>query len=86
MFQTCPRLGGNGIKIAPPGDIVDQPTCERSSIRRKLTDHVGNHVVLSPGGAVLVISPGEKSSNPPTPSQSLNDSIPRKDSWDLLTY
>ena len=40
------------MKTAPTGDIFDQPPCETSSIRIKLADHVGDHVVLlSSGGA-----------------------------------
>ena len=39
-------------------------------VRGKLADHVGDHVVLSPEGAVLVTSPGTKSSYP-RPPQSL---------------
>ena len=53
------------MKIAPPVDIFDQPPFERI--------HVGDHVVLSPVGAVLVISPWTKTTNP-FPPQSLNDS------------
>ena len=37
----------------------------------KLADHVGDHVVLSPEGDVLVTSPETKSSYP-RPPQSLN--------------
>ena len=39
----------------------------------KLADHVGDHVVLSPEGAILVTSSGTKSSYPRLP-QSLNPS------------
>ena len=42
-------------------------------IRGKLADHVGDHVALSPEGAVLVTSPGTKLSYP-RPPQSLNPS------------
>ena len=31
---------------------LTRPLCERSSIRRKLASHVGDNVLLSPGGAV----------------------------------
>ena len=62
-------LGRNGTKIAPLLDMFAQPCCERSSIERKLADHVGGHVVLSPRGAVLVISPGKESLNTPTPNR-----------------
>ena len=44
-----------------------------SLIRGKLADHVGDHVVLSPEGAVLVSSTGTESSYP-RPPHSLNDS------------
>ena len=44
-----------------------------SWIRGKLADHVGDHVVLSPEGAVLVTSPGTESSYP-RPPHSLNGS------------
>ena len=40
-------------------------------IRSKLADHVGDHVVLSLEGAIMVTSPGTKSSYP-RPPQSLN--------------
>ena len=40
----------------------------------KLADHVGDHVVLSPEGAILVTPSGTKSSYP-RPSQSLNPSL-----------
>ena len=47
------------------------------SIRGKLADHVGVHVVLSPEGAVLVTSPGTESSYP-RPLQSLHNSNKNK--------
>ena len=56
------------------GDILDHPPCERSSTRNKFAERVGDHVVLSPTGAVLVTLPGAESSTPPHPLQSLNDS------------
>ena len=68
-----PVLGGNGMKIASTGDIFDQPPGQMRLIRGKLADHVGDHVVLSPEGAVLVTSPGTKSSYPRLP-QSVNPS------------
>ena len=64
---------GDGTKIAPPGDIIDQPSSGMSWIRGKFADHVGDHVVLFPEGTVSVTSPGTKSSCP-RPLQSLNDS------------
>ena len=59
-----PVLRGNGTKIAPTGDIFDQPPGGMSWIRGKLADHVGDHVVLSPEECVLVTSPGTESSYP----------------------
>ena len=41
-------LEGDGTKVAPPGDLFDQPPGEMGSIRGKLADHIGDHVVLSP--------------------------------------
>ena len=46
--KFVPALGGSGTKIAPPGDIFDQPPGEMSSIQGKLADHVDDHAVLSP--------------------------------------
>ena len=71
--KFVPVFGGNGTKIAPTGDIVDQPPSQIRLIRGKLADHVGDHVVLSSEGAVLGTSPGTKSSYP-RPAQSLNPS------------
>ena len=69
-----PVLGGDGTKIALTGDIFEQLPGGVSSIRGKLADHVGIHVVLSPEGAVLVTSTGTESSYP-RPPQSLNNSL-----------
>ena len=66
-------LRGDGTKTAPIGDIFDESPGEMSWIRGNFADHVGNHVVLSPEGAVLVTSPGTESSYP-RPPHSLNDS------------
>ena len=63
MLEFFPVLGGGDTKISPPGDILDHPLCEMSSIRSKFADHV----VLSPGGAFLVTSLETESSNPPSP-------------------
>ena len=46
--KFIPVLGRDDTKIAPPGDIFDQPPGEMRWIRDKLADLVGNHVVLSP--------------------------------------
>ena len=62
--KYVPLLGGNGTKIVPSGDIFDQPPGQMRWIRGKLADHVGDHVVVSPEGAVLVTFPGTKSSYP----------------------
>ena len=69
-----PVLGGDGTKIAPTGDIFGHPPGGMSSVRGKLVNHVGDHVVLSPEGAVLVTSTGTESSYP-RPPQSLNNSM-----------
>ena len=68
-----PVLRGNGTKIAPTGDIFDQARGQMRSIRGKLADHVGDHVVSSPEGAILMTFAGTKSSYP-RPPQSLNPS------------
>ena len=61
-------LGGNGTKIAPHEDLFDQPPGEISSILGKLADHhVGDHVVLSTEGVVLLASWGTESSYPRLP-------------------
>ena len=66
--KFVPVLGGDGTVKAPPGIIYDKPPGEMSWIQYKLADHAGDHVVLSPEGAVLVISPGMESPNPrPSP-------------------
>ena len=62
-----PVLGGDALKIAPPGDFFYQPPNEMSWIRGKLADHVEDPVVLSPERVVLVTSPGTKSSYLPPP-------------------
>ena len=59
------------MEIPPPGDIFDHPPLGKKFDSEQVC-HVGDRVVLSPGGAVLVTSPGTESSNPPP--QSLNDS------------
>ena len=61
------------MKIAPTGDIFDQPPGGMSWSRGKLADHVGDHVVLSPEEGVLVASSGTESSYPRLP-QTLNNS------------
>ena len=68
-----PVWGRDGSKIAPTRDMFDQPPGQMRSIRGKLAHHVGDHVVSSPEGAVLVTSSGTKSSYP-RPPQSLNPS------------
>ena len=67
MSKLCPRFGGDGTKIAPPGDIFDQPPGDMSSIWGKLADHVGNHAALSPEGGVVATSPETELSYPCPP-------------------
>ena len=62
-----PVLRGNGTKIAPTGDRFDQPPGQMRWIWGKSADHVGDYVVSSPEGAVLMTSPGTKSSYPRPP-------------------
>ena len=72
--KFVPVLERDGTKIAPSGDLFDHPPGEISSVRGKITDLVGDHVVLSPEGDVLVTtSPGTESSYP-RPPQSLKHS------------
>ena len=54
MFSV---LGGDDSKLSPVGDVDRQLRCERSSVRRKIAYHIGDNIILSPGGAVLVTSP-----------------------------
>ena len=68
--KIVPVLGGDGTKIAPPGDLFDQPPGEMNCIQGKLADYSGDHAVLSPEGVVLAPSPGTESSYP-RPPQSL---------------
>ena len=70
MSQFFPRFGRGRTRIGPPGDLFDQPPGEMGRIRGKLADHVGDHVVLSPEGVVLVTSPGTESSYPRPSSRS----------------
>ena len=62
--KFVPVWGGDGTKIAPLGDLFDQPPGEMSSIRGKLANYIGDHVVLSPERVVLVTSSGTESSYP----------------------
>ena len=73
MSQNCPRFGEGGTKTAPPGDLFNRPPGEMSWIRGKLADHVGDHVVLSPEGVVLMTSSWTESLYP-RPPQSLKHS------------
>ena len=72
--KFVPVLRGGGIKIAPPGDIFDQPLGEMSWIRGKRVDRVEVQTLLSTEGAVLTTTSGTELSHP-RPPQSLNDSI-----------
>ena len=47
----------DGTKIAPPGDLFDQPSVEMHSIWGKLANHLGDNVVLSPEEVILLTSP-----------------------------
>ena len=60
-------LGGDGAKIVPPGDILDQSAVNMSLFRGKLVNHVGDHVALSPEGVILINSPGMELSYPRPP-------------------
>ena len=62
-----PVLRGNGTKIAPTGNRFDQPPGQKRRIWGKLADHVGDHALSSPEGAVSMISTGTKSSYPRPP-------------------
>ena len=73
MSQFCPHFGKGRHENSPSRGLFDQPPGEMSSIRDKLPDHAGDHVVLSPEGVVLVTSPGMGSSHP-RPPQSLEHS------------
>ena len=72
----APVLGGDATKLAPTGDKFDQPPSRMSSIRGKLADHLGDHVVLSSEGTVLATSTGTESLYP-RPPQSLTNSSDR---------
>ena len=72
-YKCVHVLRGDGTKIAPPGDLFDQPSGEMNYIWGKLADHIEDHVVLFPEGVVLVTSPGTESSYP-RPPQSLKHS------------
>ena len=48
--KFVPVLGRDGTKMAPSGDIFDQPLGEMSCILSKLANYVGYHVVLYPEG------------------------------------
>ena len=82
-----PVLGGNGTKIAPTGDRFDQtPWSNAMNLGQACRPCRGSHVVSSPEGAVLVTSPGTKSSYP-RPPQSLNPSCPhRRRAWRWRRY
>ena len=62
-----PVLRGDGTKIVPTGNRFDQPPGQMRWIWVKLADHVGDHVVLFPEGAVLMNSTGTKLSYPCPP-------------------
>ena len=66
--KFVPVLEGDGTKIDPPGELFYQPPGEMSSTRSRLAEHVGDDVVLSPKGVVLVASPGTELSYPCPPN------------------
>ena len=70
--SIVPILGRDGPKKVPPGDVFHQSPGEISCTQGKLAGHVGDHVVLSAEGTVLVISPGQDRRTSPPPN-SLND-------------
>ena len=63
----------DGTKIAPPGDLFDQPSVEMHSIWGNLANHIGDNVVLSPEEVILLIFPVTESLYP-RPPQSLKHS------------
>ena len=64
-WKVSPVSAGDDTKTAPTGDTFDQTRCERSSMWTEQSGHIGKHVVLFPGGDVLLTFPGIESSNPP---------------------
>ena len=70
--KFVPVVRRNGTKIAPTGDIFDQPPGGMSWIRGKHANHVGVNAVLSPEEGVLVTYAGTESSYP-RPLQLLNN-------------
>ena len=67
--RFVPILVGGGTKTAPPRDLFDQSSGEIGSIQGMLADHVGDHVVLSPEGVVLVTSRGRNCRIPAPPNR-----------------
>ena len=59
--KFVPVFGEDGTKVATPGEKINQPYGGMGTIRGKLSDHVGDHVVLSPEEAVLGDLPGDES-------------------------
>ena len=70
MLDFFSRFGRGRHENSLSWDVFDQPSCEKSSIRSKLADHVGDNVVLSPGGAVLLTAT-RRIVDPPPPPPSL---------------
>ena len=66
------RVWGGGTKNSPTGDTFDQLPGEMSQIRGKIAYNIGDYLVSSPKGAVMVSSPGTESLNPRP--HSLNES------------
>ena len=58
-----------GVGTAGLIDVNTYPNpLVKGVVRGKLADHVGDHVVLSPEGVVLVPSPGTESFESPPPT------------------
>ena len=62
--KFVPSFFGGGREKSPTGDTFDQLPGEMSQIRGKLAYNVGDYLVSSPKGAVLVSTSGTESSNP----------------------
>ena len=71
--KFIPASGRDGTKITLLGDVFHQFSGGISLIRGKPADHVRDHVIPSPKGAVLMTSPRTESSSDLPPPQSLND-------------
>ena len=66
VLKLSAYSGRDGRRKAPPGDRFGQPAGNELSSGQACLS-LGHHAVPSPGGAVLVTSPGTNSSDPLTP-------------------